>query len=68
MKLKIDFRLYKVSIELHTHERHLELIEGQIKQIRNELKDNFRELPLGDEAERDLLRQDYEFDVEFVVP
>ena len=68
MKLKIDFRLYEVSIELHTLERHLELIEGQIKQIRKESKDKFRGLPLGDEAERDLLRQDYAYQVELVVP
>ena len=72
MKIEFDFRLLDVSLELSTLEKNLELIEGQIESSRQAAKHTLEakrgELPPDDEAEWDLLRQEYDYEVDFVLP
>ena len=68
----IDFTLLEVSTELGILEDHLELIEEQIqrgrKAAKRELAAKGRELSFDDEAEWDLLHQEYRFQVHFLLP
>ena len=67
----IDFRLYKVPMELHALESHLRLIERHIErgqqEMPTELENQTRELSL-DESDWALLSQDLHFLYHFVQP
>lgn len=72
MKLNTDFTLLLVSIELDTLREHLELIEQQAKWAQNDAESRFQadmeKLPSFDEAEWGMLRQEYNYRVDFVIP
>ena len=72
MKIKLDFRLLEVSMELGILEKHLELIEAQIELGQNEawskMEAKTRELELDDGAEWSLITQEYRYQVDFVLP
>ncbi len=72
MQIKIDLRLLGVSMELSTLETHIELIEEQITRgeeaAERQLRDKWRELNCDDEAEWDLLCQERDYQVGFVLP
>ncbi len=69
--ITIDFRLYKVPMELHALELHLRLIEQHIErghlEMPAELENKTRELSL-DETDWDLLSQELRFQFHFVQP
>ena len=75
-KIVLDLRLLEVSMELSTLGKQLELIENQIKQSQEGakiyLEENLQKLSSNDEAEWeaewDLLRQEYDYQVDFVLP
>ena len=72
MHIKFDLRLVGVSMELSTLETHIELIEEQITRgeeaAERQFRDKWRELNCDDEAEWDLLRQERDYQVDFVLP
>ena len=72
MKIKLDFRLLEVSMELSTLEKHLELIEAQIERGQKEAWSNRKaktmELEPDDEAEWSFIVQEYDYQVGFVLP
>ena len=72
MRIKIDFRLLQVFMDLGTLESYYQLIEEQIvqgaKTAEREFQDKWQALNYQDEAEWDLLRQEQNFQVEFVLP
>ena len=72
MKIKLDFRLLEVSMELSTLEKHLELIEAQIERGQKEAwssrEAKTMELEPDDEAEWSFIVQEYDYQVGFVLP
>ena len=72
MSIRIDFRLLELSIDLGTLESHFQLIEEEIvrgeEAAGREFQDKWQALEFKDEAEWDLLRQDRDFRVKFVLP
>ena len=72
MQIKIDLRLLGVSMELSTLETHIELIEEQITRggeaAERQFRDKRRELNCDDETDWDLLRQERDYQVDFVLP
>ena len=72
MKIKLDFRLLEVSMELSTLEKHLELIEAQIERGQKEAwssrEAKMMELEPDDEAEWSFIVQEYDYQVGFVLP
>ncbi|MDE2781023.1 MAG: hypothetical protein OXI91_15305 [Chloroflexota bacterium] len=72
MPIFIDFRLLELSMDLGTLERHFSRIEEEIARgeetANQELKDKWQALEFKDEAEWDLLRQERDFQLEFVLP
>lgn len=72
MPIIIEFRLLELSMDLNTLESHFELIEEEIARgeeaAERELQEKLRELNYEDYAESDLLRQERDFQVKFVLP
>ena len=72
MEIILDFRLLEVSMELSTLEKHLELIEAQIERGQEEAwsrrEAKMMELESDDEAEWSLIVQEYDYEVDFVLP
>ena len=68
----LDFRLLEVSMELSTLEKHLELIEAQIERGQEEAwsrrEAKMMELESDDEAEWSLIVQEYDYEVDVVLP
>ena len=68
MKIKLDFRLLEVSMELSTLEKHLEVIEAQIERGQEEAwlgrEAKTLELEPDDEAEWSLILQEYYYQVQ----
>jgi len=73
MKIKVDFRLLDISLELHALEDHYELIEKQLLHLGEAEKsalDEYRrkENLTPEDPEWDLARQECEQKVEFLLP
>ena len=68
----IDLRLLELSIDLNTLESHFQLIEEEITRgeeaAEQEFRDKWQATKFKDGAEWDVLRQDRDFQVNFVLP
>ena len=72
MSLIIDFRLLELSMDVRALENHLNLVEEQIAQgeeaAKREFENKWQAFEFKDEAELELLAEERDFQVEFVLP